>query len=728
MSDAPDGTIPGDLDDDAVDGAADVVPTAQPRWRQVLTRVPFTVTVVVVMLVLGVVTQALWDPLHDRPLFDQVGYGLPALRAGRWWTPLTGSLVALTPLQYVAVTGGFAALVGWSEWRLGTRGTAIATVSGQVVGVLGSALLLALFATTSWGWANRVSDDLDVGFSAGALAAVAAATVVVSPPWRARLRFALVLYAVLAFLYVGLLWDLEHLLGVGFGLALGPYLVGRRPQLRRPRMSRHEWRVVASVLFLVAALIRLVLWFLPADGPLGASTADTTVWTVLGGAAISLLLANGLRKGRRRAWVWAVVLTSVALVLVAVVAVIAVLAPDPADVELEVTNTVPALLVDLLLWTVQLGVLVAGRRAFHGLSPRRARSVADSPDSRAEATALLTEIGGTSLSWMGTWEENSWFFVRDAHHRPSAYVAYQPHRGVGVGLGDPVARDAETRRRALDAFVDHQETLAQRFCLFSVTQEVVDWATERGFRHVEVAEEAVIDLPELEFKGKSWQPVRSALNRAGKEGITYVEGRLAEMPRSVLAQVRAISEVWVSDKGLPEMGFTLGTVDDALDPHAMVGLAVDTDGKVHGVTSWLPVYAPGGGVRGWTLDVMRRLPDGFKPVTEFLIASACLAFRECGAEFVSLSGAPLAHTGDVSDPDALSRLLDLLGETLEPVYGFRSLESFKAKFSPRNEPLFLVYRDEAALPRIGVALTEAYLPGTPFTEIAVAGLQALRDA
>jgi lysylphosphatidylglycerol synthetase-like protein (DUF2156 family) len=240
-----------------------------------------------------------------------------------------------------------------------------------------------------------------------------------------------------------------------------------------------------------------------------------------------------------------------------------------------------------------------------------------------------------------------------------------------------------------------------------------------------VASEAVIDLSGLEFRGKDWQHVRSALNRAGKEGVTYREGRLAEMPRSIVAQVRAISEMWVSDKGLPEMGFTLGGVDEALDPHTTVGLAVDADDRVHGVTSWLPVYAPGGAVRGWTLDVMRRLPDGFKPVTEFLIASACLSFRDAGAELVSLSGAPLAHGGEVA-ADGLTRLLDALGEALEPVYGFRSLEAFKAKFSPREVPLHLVFRDEAALPRIGVALTEAYLPGTPLSALAVAGLQAHR--
>ena len=242
---------------------------------------------------------------------------------------------------------------------------------------------------------------------------------------------------------------------------------------------------------------------------------------------------------------------------------------------------------------------------------------------------------------------------------------------------------------------------------------------------MQVAEEAVIDLPDLEFRGKSWQDVRTALNRAGKEGIVYREGRLGEMPRGLLTQVRAISELWVSDKGLPEMGFTLGGVDEALDPETMVGLAVDADSTVHGVTSWLPVFSAGGEVRGWTLDVMRRLPDGFRPVTEFLIASACLSFQSGGAELVSLSGAPLAHAGgEDAGLGALERLLDTLGESMEPLYGFRSLESFKQKFQPRQVPLFMVFRDEAALPRIGIALTKAYLPDASLPEVAVAAARA----
>jgi lysylphosphatidylglycerol synthetase-like protein (DUF2156 family) len=196
--------------------------------------------------------------------------------------------------------------------------------------------------------------------------------------------------------------------------------------------------------------------------------------------------------------------------------------------------------------------------------------------------------------------------------------------------------------------------------------------------------------------------------------MEYRLGPLAAQPRGIQMQVRAISTDWVQDKGLPEMGFTLGGVDEALDPNVRVGLAVDVESTVHGLTSWMPIYGDGGGQPvGWTLDVMRRLPGGFRYAMEYLISSACLAFKEEDCRYVSLSGAPLARAGVAQagmDRGSLDGFLDRLGGRLEPYYGFRSLHAFKAKFQPRFEPLFLVFPDEAALPRIGMALSRAYLP------------------
>ena len=79
---------------------------------------------------------------------------------------------------------------------------------------------------------------------------------------------------------------------------------------------------------------------------------------------------------------------------------------------------------------------------------------------------------------------------------------------------------------------------------------------------------------------------------------------------------------------------------------------------------------------------MRRRADGFNGVMEFLIGTAALDLRDEGAEFLSLSGAPLARVDRGDEPDAVQRLLDVLGRIMEPVYGFRSLLDSRPNSNP----------------------------------------------
>jgi lysylphosphatidylglycerol synthetase-like protein (DUF2156 family) len=150
---------------------------------------------------------------------------------------------------------------------------------------------------------------------------------------------------------------------------------------------------------------------------------------------------------------------------------------------------------------------------------------------------------------------------------------------------------------------------------------------------------------------------------------------------------------------------------------------------------------------------MRRRGDAFPGVMEFLIASAVLELKRT-VEVISLSGSPLAkdragddpavrgdtggahgrdvagyaagessaaaagdpaRDGDAGDrdagPEGLAGILDVVGRALEPVYGFRSLATFKSRFKPDYRTLYLYYQDPLQLPAMGRALSRAYLPG-----------------
>ena len=180
--------------------------------------------------------------------------------------------------------------------------------------------------------------------------------------------------------------------------------------------------------------------------------------------------------------------------------------------------------------------------------------------------------------------------------------------------------------------------------IFSCSRATAEVTDALGWQSVQVAEDNLIDLPELAFKGKKWQDIRTALNKAPKEGVTFRMVTLADESWAMVRQVEHLSQEWLGDKELPEMGFTLGGVTEALDREVKVGLAVGADGTLHGVTSWMPVYGGDGEIVGWTLDLMRRADGGFRATMEFLIASSCLYFKEQGALYVSLSGAPLARS------------------------------------------------------------------------------------
>jgi lysylphosphatidylglycerol synthetase-like protein (DUF2156 family) len=342
----------------------------------------------------------------------------------------------------------------------------------------------------------------------------------------------------------------------------------------------------------------------------------------------------------------------------------------------------------------------------------RARMDPAGADS-AHARAILVEHGGADLAWITTWTGNSYWFspAPDPTHSPDAAVAYRVIGGVALTTGDPIGRP-ERRAAAVTGFV---ATCAERGwvpAFYSVTSATRDACTALGLRSVQVAEEIVLPLAGLSFTGKRWQDVRTALNKADKQGITGEWLSYAKAPLAITDQIRAISEEWVADKGLPEMGFTLGGLPELADDAVRVLVAVDTDRTVHGVTSWMPVHRDGA-IIGWTLDFMRRRsgPDAFRGVSEFLVASAARDLQEEGAQFLSLSGSPLARQDrGTGDARRLERVLDGLGAALEPIYGFRSLHAFKAKFQPEYAPLYLCYPDPAALPSIGLAIGRAYVP------------------
>lgn len=793
-----------------------------------LSRYPLTAAVLGALLVTALATGSL--ALGPSPgLLRSVGAGTHQPP----WTLLTSALWIARLPSYVLAVVGVLVLLAPAERRLGTLPTAGALLAGQAAGTAAGLGLIRAVAATGDVWAQELSAMLVVGPFAGLLAVAGLHTAWMPALRRRRIRLFLSISLLALVLYSGTAGDVVRLSAWLFGLGAGMLLHRSQDHLAAPHPSRREKRALVALVVAVTALGPLVAalsrtpdgpWAVvahlfvssrphagllrevcsragdPADCRAlqararlsGPGPALLSVLPVL----LQLTLAEGLRRGRRAAWVAAVAFGTLLTAVGGLVVLTTLRTPADALPMLDVRpGTLPvvsvmapfaaplAVLVLLLVTRAQFGVraapgavrrwLVAGgvglvvvTAAYVGLGSLLSRQFAGGPSTlglladlparmlppgylgevvphlvplhagarvlanwagvvawtvliltavrlvrptaptgdAARARALVDRHGDGPLSFMTTWVGNRYWFAPDG----SAVVAFRVVGGVALTTGEPVGPRG-SRAAAVRGFTTWCEEHGWTPCWYSVPDDVAEALCDAGMQRLQVAAETWLPLAGLSFTGRRWQDVRTAINRAAREGIRAEWVVWSQAPMALRAQVAELSEEWLAAKGLPEMGFTLGGLDELADDAVRILIALDPAGRVQGLTSWLPAHQDGRPV-GWTLDVMRRSKEASPGLVEFLIATAALTFQAEGAEWMSLSGAPLALPAGAADGSRLTRLLELAGRTMEPVYGFRSLLAFKAKFQPRYRPLWLVYPGTADLPRIARAVSGAYLP------------------
>jgi phosphatidylglycerol lysyltransferase len=815
-------------------------------WR-VIARYPFTLGVTVLVLVLALAT----GPLHGphRPLRIWVGTGAAQLADGHWWSPVTSVLFTSDLAELIVALILIVVLVGASEHLMRTWRTALAFVVTPMVGIVVGSALQLIGSQTGEMWARNVHGLVALDAFTAIGGTIMAASAFAGPLWRRRIRVTTLLVAVMFLLYSGFPADLDRLLAVLAGLALGS-LLHRGGRVRGwRRSSHHEIRVLMASALTITA-VGPVIGLLTRSrygllSPIALLFSDDSVsqrgaiercqaFAVtrdcvreitleringLGPVLVSVLpllvllvAAFGLLRGRRFA-VWLAVGVNGLLAVLSMLyfgilpvagAARATLSPRYWEVTaiLAISSAVPLVMAVLLIvlrghfpvlptarsvrryllivllsgvglaafyvlvgWVqrdtgftrpIDIGDLLDDvferfvpvsflRRepvqylpttpfaaaVYHNIGtvfwiivigaavpPMLGRGVTGrATDEVARVRALLSRGGGDALSFMATWPGTThWFDGTDG-----AAIAYRVVGRVAITTGGPFGT-AGPHDGTIERFA--------RFCddngwipvFYSVEDEYAPLFDRMGWSTMTVAEETVIRPQNWATTGKKWQDVRSSINRAQRAGIRAEWTSYPALPLSATVQISDISEQWVAEKDLPEMGFTLGGIDELRDPAVRLMLAVDEQGRIEGVTSWLPTWRDGV-IVGWTLDFMRRRPGSINGVMEFLIAEAATRMKADGVEFMSLSAAPLAHTAGTADADksGMDRILGYLSASLEPVYGFRSLLNFKQKFQPELHPLIMAYPDPVALPEIGIALVRAYLPDLSVRQAASLG-------
>ena len=132
---------------------------------------------------------------------------------------------------------------------------------------------------------------------------------------------------------------------------------------------------------------------------------------------------------------------------------------------------------------------------------------------RDRARTILLE-GGGSIGHMALWDGNKYWFSEDGH----SAIAYRVVSGVALTTGGPLGRPqfAPEAVRQFSVFCDDNGWIP---VFYSVDNHFGPQFTGMGWSTMVVAEETIVHPATFSTQGKSWQDVRSSINRAERLGV-----------------------------------------------------------------------------------------------------------------------------------------------------------------------------------------------------------------
>lgn len=347
-------------------------------------------------------------------------------------------------------------------------------------------------------------------------------------------------------------------------------------------------------------------------------------------------------------------------------------------------------------------------------------------DDETKLRALLTKHGARdSLGHFALRRDKGAVFSPSG----KAAVTYRVVSGVMLASGDPIG-DVEAWPGAIERFMDeakaHSWTPAVMGC--SETGGEV-WTRETGLDALELGDEAVVDVADFSLSGRAMRNVRQMVKRIERNGYETRVRRVRDLGDRELERIQRAADDWRGTDTERGFSMALGRIGDADDgdcliatAHRIEGAPQSASGRTVAGDGWADdepgpygdlkavLHFVPWGKDGVSLDLMRRDRSADPGMNELLIVAALQAAPKLGIARVSLNfamfRAALARGEKIGAGPVLRAWRGLL-VFLSRWFQIESLYKFNAKFRPRWEPRFVVYRSSKDLPRIGFAAMQA---------------------
>lgn len=335
-----------------------------------------------------------------------------------------------------------------------------------------------------------------------------------------------------------------------------------------------------------------------------------------------------------------------------------------------------------------LAILTLAAAAISLLSaPGATRQRTGDPIDRARVLAAIARAEhATPEAWLATLGDKSLLFSPSG----DSFIAYRVRGRRWIAMGEPVGKVSE-RLDLLWALAELADSYGGAAVFYSVGERILADLATMGLAVRKVGETAVVLTETFTLEGKGRQNLRTAVNRAEREGASF-EILPPGSATAIGAELKAVSDAWLDEQNGDEKAFSLGRFDLAyldLTPLAVVRRSAEGQagpGRIVAFANLLPGSAATSEV---AIDLMRYNPDAPHGVMDYLFIRAIQWARAEGYAGFDLGMAPLAGLEDRRLAPVFGRVGALVFEEGGALYGFQGLRAYKSKFSPDWKPRFI---------------------------------------
>ncbi|MDQ2851023.1 MAG: bifunctional lysylphosphatidylglycerol synthetase/lysine--tRNA ligase LysX [Actinomycetota bacterium] len=329
-----------------------------------------------------------------------------------------------------------------------------------------------------------------------------------------------------------------------------------------------------------------------------------------------------------------------------------------------------------------------------------------SADEELAVRKLLLQFGEEdSLGYFATRRDKSVMFSTDGR----AALTYRTEGTTCVASADPVG-DRGSWPELIALWLRQCRENGWYAAVLSSSEVGTAHYQAAGLRAFALGDEAILEVDSFSLRGREMRPVRQAVTRISRAGYTTQIRRHSELSTEELREVEILAEKWRGEETERGFSMALNRLGDPADGRCVIVTAHDAHGEIRGLLSFVPW-----GVRGVSLDLMRRDRNAENGLNEFLVAKLMEHGPEHGIRRVSLNFAVFRSIFDNADQVGAGPITKVSDAALSFASRFYQLETLyrsNDKYHPAWVPRWLCYDPALTVTRAALAMgiAEGFVP------------------